>query len=323
MSRLPAGLLHARVLDGRGGAHSLDAAALEAWTAADGVLWVHLDYTDAGSRAWLEEQAGIPVSVTDSLLTLETRPRASRLADGLLVYLRGVNLQPGADPEDMIAIRLWVTPERVISSQRRSLLSVADCLDALDTGAGPGTAGGLVADLSDRLTWYMEDVIARIEDQVSSAEDLVRVAAAKGSGAGLTDLRRQCSVLRRYMAPQREALAVLQDHAFLDDDARLLVREAGDRLLRLLEDLDSAREHASIAMEELAAVLSEQLNRRLYVLAIITGMFLPLSFLTGMFGMNLGGIPGADSDQAFAWFCVLMLGLIVAMTLFLKRNRWL
>ena len=325
MSTLPDGVLHAVLLDGQGGASRLDQAGLASWQPEQGTLWVHLDYTDDGAWRWLSDSKDVTPAVIDSLLTMETRPRVTRMGDGLLVYLRGVNLQPGAQPEDMIAIRLWLTGSRIISTQRRSLLSVTDMLAALEKGEGAKTAGGLVTELVDRLTWYMEDVIARIEQQVSDAEELVRGSMGVKARQALSDLRRQCTVLRRYMAPQRDAISVLvQDPSGLfGEDEKLVIREAADRLLRLLEDLDSAREHASIAMEELTTALSDRLNRRLYVLAVITAMFLPLSFLTGMLGVNLGGIPGAESPYGFAWFGAGLFALMTAIGLYLKRNRWL
>ena len=325
MARLPQGLLHALLLDGQGGARVLDEAGLARWAPEQGVLWVHLDYTHQGAGNWLGQQPHVPERVTEALLTLETRPRLTRIGDGLLAYLRGVNLQPGAQPEDMIAIRLWLTPSQIISTQRRTLVSVTDMCSALETGQGPASVGALVADLVDRLTWYMEDVIVRIEAQVSDAEELVRSAMGAQARQPLSDLRRQCTVLRRYMAPQRDAISALMQDAsgLLSEDDRAVIREAADRLLRLLEDLDSAREHASIAMEELTTALSDRLNRRLYVLAVITAMFLPLSFLTGMFGVNLAGMPGATDPHAFAVFGAGLLGLMIAIGLYLKRNRWL
>ena len=325
MEQLPGGVLHALLLDGHGSARALDQAALTSWQPQQGPLWVHLDYTDEGAWSWLSGLEDVPANVVDSLLTMETRPRVTRMGEGLLVYLRGVNLQPGAQPEDMIAIRLWITASRVISTQRRTLLSVTDMRTALDKQEGPGSVGGIVTDLTDRLTWYMEDVIAHVEEQVSAAEELVRTAMGAQARQQLSDLRRQCTVLRRYMAPQRDAISVLvQDPGgLLSEDHRVIMREAADRLLRLLEDLDSAREHASIAMEELTTALSDRLNRRLYVLAVITAMFLPLSFLTGMLGVNLGGIPGAESPHGFAWFAAGLLGLMVVIGVYLKRNRWL
>ncbi|MFC1356909.1 MAG: hypothetical protein G8D58_09745 [gamma proteobacterium symbiont of Phacoides pectinatus] len=72
------------------------------------------------------------------------------------------------------------------------------------------------------------------------------------------------------------------------------MREIADHTLLFLEDLDAARERASVTQEELLHHLSEQAERRMFLLAVITTVFLPLSFVTGLLGINVGGIPGAD-----------------------------
>src|SRR5690606_8921296 len=118
---MSAGLVHALLLDGHGGATFLDDAAdaLNRASSDSNLLWLHFDYTDPSAQHWLTEHSGLgPVSV-DALLAPETRPRVTPMHDGLLIYLRGVNHDPTADPEDMIAIRMVVQKHRIISTQKQ------------------------------------------------------------------------------------------------------------------------------------------------------------------------------------------------------------
>ena len=317
------GLVHGIALDGHGGGRELDAAeALQAAAPEQGLLWLHFDYTSEQAQAWIREHSGLREGSAEALLALETRPRVSSSEEGLLVYLRGVNLNPGAEPEDMIAIRLFVQRGRIISTQRRPLASIRDIRRALQQGEGACSGGELVAELVDRLTWYMEDVVGRIEADLDALDDIPEHGRHQRR-ASIADTRRRIVVLRRYLAPQRDALARLQadPSPLLADNDRFLVREAGERLQRLLEDLDMFRDHATLAQEELQSQLSDQLNRRMYVLAVITGLFLPLGFLTGLFGVNLGGIPGADSAHAFAWFVGTLTSVLVVVVM-LNRLRF-
>ncbi|MCC1496411.1 zinc transporter ZntB [Alcanivorax sp. 1008] len=319
------GLVHALLLDGQGGARQVDWPEVEAWRADQGVLWLHFDYTMPQTREWLLLHSGLPEAAVEALLTLETRPRVTTLADAHLINLRGVNLTPGAQPEDMIAIRLWLDSSRIISTQRRSLKAVSDLLEALQNGMGPESAQALLAELLDRLTWHFEDVIASVEERVSQLEEVS--ASSQGSAAlgGIAELRRQAISLRRYLSPQREAMARLlaDTGGWLSESDRLVIREAADRLQRLLEDIDLAREHATIAQEDLQSRLSDRLGRRMYVLAVITCLFLPLTFITGLFGVNLGGIPGAQDDFGFTAFFLLTLGFGLVLTLLLRWRHWL
>lgn len=96
-----------------------------------------MDPEHTGFRGWLLEHSGIEESVCEVLLAQETRPRSATLEDGLLVILRGVNLNPGADPEDMVSLRLWVHPIRVYNLSRRPLIAIQELAEAIDRDAGP------------------------------------------------------------------------------------------------------------------------------------------------------------------------------------------
>ncbi|MDX1581213.1 MAG: CorA family divalent cation transporter, partial [Alphaproteobacteria bacterium] len=99
------GLLHGLVLDGQGGARALSFADLESGVPPNS--WVHLDHHSPEVRAWLVEKSGLDPLVCEALLAEETRPRCTPFGEGLVLILRGVNLNPGADPEDMVSLRLW------------------------------------------------------------------------------------------------------------------------------------------------------------------------------------------------------------------------
>jgi zinc transporter len=78
------------------------------------------------------------------------------------------------------------------------------------------------------------------------------------------------------------------------------LREEADRVVRYVEDLDSARERAAVTQEELVNRVSEQINSRTYVLSVAAAIFLPLGFLTGLFGINVGGIALAENPSGFS-----------------------
>ncbi len=141
----------------------------------------------------------------------------------------------------------------------------------------------------------------------------------------LSTIRRQSIVLRKYLSPQREAMYRLYDEkiSWLKDTDRMHSREVTDHLLRYIENLDSIRERAMVIHEELASNLSEQLNNRMYVLSMITTIFLPLGFLTGLFGINVGGIPGSESRFAFPVFIAILFIIALVLLVLFRRKRWI
>ncbi len=309
----------ALTLDGQGSATGFDAQARLSETSP---YWVHLDYTQPQSEQWLEQQC-IPPMVIKALTTSETRPRATEVAGGLLVYLRGVNLHPGARPEDMIALRLWVGPQGVISTQKRTLKSLTTVQEELDAGQGATGIAGLVARLVDQLIWRMEDVIENLESEVEDCAMSIEESPTISLTPRLSQIRRRSITLRRFFAPQREALTKLQNEAMFTGGDALMIREAGDRLQRLLEDLDAAREHATLLQEEVFSVQNEAINDRMYLLAMISALFLPLGFLTGLFGINVGGLPGVEDPAGFWWFTAGIGVVSVGVLVWMRKRRWL
>jgi zinc transporter len=322
---VPEGLVHAFLLDGVGGGRRLDWQGVRSWQPDHGLLWLHIDLDDATARAWIQGESGLDDLAQEALLAEETRPRASPLGDGFVVALRGVNLNPGADPEDMVAVRAWIDTKRVVSSGRRRLLSVEDLAQAIEAGRGPATSGQLLVDLAERLVQRMQGVMERCEEAAAALEEAVLGEEDRDVQTELASLRRQSIELRRYLAPQREALGRLQGEKtpWLTDADRAWLREVYDALVRHIEGLDTLRERTMVTQDELASRLSNRLNQRMYVLSVIAAIFLPLSFLTGLLGINVAGIPGAEYPGAFTIFTLSLCALVAILAWILRRSHWL
>lgn len=94
-------------------------------------------------------------------------------------------------------------------------------------------------------------------------------------------------------------------------------------VIRYIEDLDAIRERAQIVKDELANGLADRMNKNLYVLSVIAAIFLPLGFLTGLLGINVGGIPGADNVSAFWVFVAGLFGIGGIQIATFKYLKWI
>ena len=141
----------------------------------------------------------------------------------------------------------------------------------------------------------------------------------------LAALRRQIASVRRFLAPQRDALDRLNRHtvACLSNDDIQLLREEADRITRYLEDLDLARERTVLMQEELLSKVAQEQNARMYVLSVVAAIFLPLTFVTGLLGMNVGGLPGLESPRGFAMSIVIMVVSAIGLFGFFRLKKWL
>ena len=319
------GLLYAYLLDGQGGGEKIDWDRIIKWTPSEGVLWMHLEYSNPRVQQWLLTESGLNDVTAEALLAEETRPRSMLSAQGLLLTLRGINPNPESDVQDMVAVRMWSDGKRIISTRRRRLMDAFELSQDIDKGVGVKNAGEFVESLTDRMVERMVDVVDGISDQVDDLEESVLTMESYELRPKIAELRRRAIGLRRYLTPQREAVSRLFSEKvdWLSEIDRLRLRESADRTTRYIEDLDLARERAVVVQEELSSRLSEKMDRTMYVLSIVAAIFLPLGFLTGLLGINVGGIPGAEYSGSFIIFCVFLTFIVLVQVWLFKRKKWM
>lgn len=319
------GLIYGFLLDGSGGGRQLDWDGVRGWQPSDGYLWVHLDRTAPETADWLQREAGVDPLVCQALLAEETRPRALVIQDGVLMMLRGVNLTPGAEPDELVSLRFWIGPSRIITLRHMPMLGVRDVRVDLQCGRGPRNAADLLVDLIGKIVDRIDHVVGAVDDMVDALEDEVLSGKGRDLRARLAETRRQAARLRRFIAPQRDALVHLANErvSWLDGRHRAQLREIADRVTRLVEELDAASVQAIVNQDELTGRNAEQLNRNTYIFSVVAAIMLPLNVIASFFGMNVGGIPGSNDGWAF-WAVVagfVVLGLVL-LVLF-RKLKWI
>lgn len=288
-------------------------------------VWIHLDANDPGSIELAKQVAtDIDDASLSALFDREARPRTLQVGGNGLISLRGVNLNENADAEDMVAIRMWVTPDRLISVRYRQLKTVLDIGARTRAGKGPRSTGDIVTAICGRLLERMEPVLTELDDDTDAIEERVIDEPNAELRQDITEIRKSAILFRRYIAPQKEAIGTLRtaDFSWLSLQHRRQLQESLDRVTRYVEDLDAIRERAQIVKDELASMLSDKLNRNLYVLSVVTAIFLPLGALTGLFGINIGGMPGVENPNAFAIFSGSLITLVVGQIAYFKIKSW-
>ena len=306
-------------LDGRGGATNVD----ESIDSATPPHWAHIDYSSAQARAWLAAR-GLEPFVIDTLIRNESRPHTVTVDDGLLIVLRGINLNAGADPEDMVSLRIWIDGDRMISVRQRQVIAPREVFAELANGKGPKDLAELlthlIEHLADGITVFVDDIEQRMEQHEADVE----TGSPHNIRSDVSAIRRQLATVRRFLAPQRDALDSLfrQGKPFLDEDKLYLVREQSDRITRYVEDLDLVRERALVVQEELFNRISQEQNARTYVLSIVAAIFLPITFISGVFGMNVAGLPGLQDIDSFWIVSGVMLVISIAILIGLRWKKW-
>lgn len=292
---------------------------------SDSLIWLHFDSNKASSRNLVEKEfPHLDQIILSALFADETRPRILEYDKGTLLILRGINLNENAEPEDMIAIRVWVEENRIITVRRRKLKAVQDMVERIDAGKGPRNSGEFVSLLTSRLIERMEPFFTELDERLDSIEERVIELPEPSERKEISDIRKEAILYRRYIAPQRDVLAHLRisEQPWLDVVNKRKIQETMDHVIRYIEDLDTIRERAQIVKDELANALSDRMNKNLYMLSVIAAIFMPLGFLTGLLGINLAGIPGAENAHAFYVFCAILATVVTAQLLVFKKLKW-
>lgn len=313
------------LFDGNGRATALRPDQIDDYLKDQKLAWVHLDANHAQARPWLEEHIGYLDSyVLDALLAEETRPRMTQVGNGAVLILRGVNLNENEDPEDMVSLRMWICPSGIVSMRKRKVRAVTDIKESLEAGTGPRDAGEFVSMLVERLFERMQPVLSSLDDRTDGIEESVLESTDSNLREEIVGVRKQAILFRRYMAPQRDAIAQLRlaGLAWISSQNERSLVESHNHISRYVEDLDAIRERAQIIKDEISNLMSERLNKNTYVLSVVAAIFLPLGFLTGLLGINVGGIPGSSNEGAFAIFCAILVLVVALQVLIFKKMKW-
>jgi zinc transporter len=269
-----------------------------------------------GAKEWLEEEAKLQSTVIEALLAEDTRPRIVIQDDGVMIILRAMNLHRGESPEEMISLRMWIDDHRVITTRLRDIKAIEDIRQLIAKGKLPKKPEEFLKSITSRVFARMEPILEELEDDISKAEEQIVYSADVDLRKSMFTIRKRLAIFRRYMTPQRAVLQKLYEQPIscLCAEIQQHLGEELDRVTRYVEELEELANRTQILNEELRNAHAERLNSLTYVFSAVAVIFQPLGFLTGLLGINIGGLPAENHPYAFWIFtalCVLLAGLLV------------
>ena len=278
-----------------------------------GFVWLHVEGAVAASRKDLPVY--VPALAANALLAHETRPRCDEVDDAALINLRGTGAQDVAGSDGLVSIRVWVEGARVTSVSRHRLAAIAKVEAAMQAGR-LADGGDFVAALAQAISTELDPQVADLGDRLDDCEGMLGGGDIYALRRQIAAIRSQAIRLRRFVAPDRDALIEMAqlEFAWISKEDRMHLREAADRFARMAEELEAVRERAGLLHEQLTDLRAEKIDQRSLAIAVTAFIFLPLTFVTGLLGMNVQGIPFADHPQAF-WgvvaFCAVMAAVVI------------
>ncbi len=308
-----------RVADGK--AERIEIAT--ACGATGDLVWVHLTTTNEEAQAWLSGTAQLPGYIVDALITTESRPRCDALDKGAFLNLRGRSDEAMTTSDPLASIRIWAEAGRVVSVTRRALTAMNDVVTAIERGQIKDP-GDLIAEFASAITEQLDPEVAELGDLLDDCEEGLTADRVFELRRGVTRVRVAAIGYRRFLQPQRAALEKLAALPcdWLHDDDRVHLNAAADRAARMAEELEAIRERSALMHEALTDLRAEQIDSRALLISIVALIFLPLTFLTGLYGMNVKGLPYAEEPWAFDAIGGVCIAIAVAIVGYFSVRRW-
>lgn len=286
--------------------------------------WFHFNGNDQRVRHWIDKCAELPRLARESLLGSDRRMRLEVIGDGLMGIVGDVQHDFDGNLSTIGMLRFYVDDHHLITLRHEPLSAVDNLRRAVATGSLRTEAPiDLLIQLLNELSRTLGVVLAELTEGIDEIEDNLLAHKILAEAGELARIRRDLAQLRRHLVPQRQALAGIVNlmPAWFTPGNAHGVRQAVERLAATGSDLEQLQERAVLLQTELSGRLAEMTNHNLYILSILTAIFLPLTLISGIFGMNVGGLPWVQDGYGFIWVMVLSAAtLIITLALLYWRR---
>lgn len=326
-SGLVCGYLFGRAADGKG--QPLDSDAARQWLQQreqhpQEFVWLHYNLANTASEKWLHEHTSLPDEFYESL---HEGPRSTRieLADNTLIaVINDVVHDFTFEPSDISTLWLSVDKQIVITARRKPLRAVDSLRNAVRNGEAIRSPVELLIHLLRDQADALIKIVRHAITTVDSIEDNLLAGKLTTKRASLGALRRVLVRLQRLLAPEPAALFRLlqKPPAWVAEIDVQELRQSTEEFSMVLADMASLQERIKLIQEEIAALASEATNHSLFVLTVVTVLALPINIIAGLLGMNVGGIPLAQSEHGFLVVVVIVASFTVIAGWLAFRRQW-
>jgi zinc transporter len=317
------GLVCGYRVDASGNMRDLSWAEMDSAMAdEDNVVWLHFNQADARVRDWIESTSHLPSAAKTILLGTDSHMRIEVCGSGLAGVVGDLHHEFAEKSDQLGVLRLYLDNRCLVSTRRHPLEAIDKLRRAIGDGLRVDRPITIIAQFLHHVTDTLGDLLIELAGDVDELEDQLLAGRIGNNTPELARIRRIAVRLRRHMVPQQHALVSLLSRmpTWIDEGDAAGLRGAIERLAALGHDLDLVQERARLLGDQISGRLAEATNRNLYILSIVTTIFMPMTLVTGIFGMNLGGLPGLQDPMGF-WYGILIMLVLGLVALVLLRRR--
>ncbi len=294
-----------------------------AFASKQGLLWVDVPGISEEDGAALERIFGFHhLAVEDCISPAIHSPKIDDFPDHLFIIIHGINHAEQSDIVETAELAFFLGPNFVVTAHNDPLYSIASVQNAVETDGRPMRRGAdfLVYEIADTLVDNVMPTIDRMNDVAEAIEEEVILLRSKDILDGILKLKRSTLRVHRIMLPQREVLNRLSrgDFPQIGREARIFFRDIYDHIVRLDELNQSTLDRADNALATYLSAVANRQNETMRILAIVATIFMPLTLLAGIYGMNFHYMP----ELGWHWGYFTVLGVIVLVILVMVIRFW-
>src|SRR5215475_13496888 len=286
-------------------------------------IWLHFSLANAASEPWLHKYLTLPESFYESLLSDVDATHLEQEGDSLVARIHDVLFDFTFDAP-IATTTLCVKPRVLVSAHARPWRSIDQLRSAVQAGQIFCSPIEILARLLRDQANVLVDIVRRAKKRIGPLEEQLLAKRVFVSRSELGSLRRMLVRLQRLLAPEPAAFFRLlnQPPDWISPDQLQNLQQAAEKFSSAVSDTASLVERVKQLQEELAALVSEQTNRTLFLLTMLTVLALPINLVASLFGMNVGGIP--LNQHPYGFFLVLspllLLTALLAYWAFVRRR---
>ena len=280
----------------------------------DEFLWLHFSLSNTASEPWLRRYLTLPDAFYESLQSDVDATHLEQDGDALVARVHDVLFDFTFDVP-VATTTLCVKPRVLVSAHIRPWHSIDQLRSAVQAGQVFHSAIEILARLLRDQANVLVDIVRKAKKRVGPMEEQLLAKRVSVSRSELGTLRRMLVRLQRLLAPEPAAFFRLLSRPpdWISQDELQNLQQAAEKFSTAISDTAALVERVKQLQEELAALVSEQTNRTLFILTMVTVLALPINLVAGLFGMNVGGIPLNQYPYGF----FLVLGPLLILTAFL------
>ena len=320
-------MIRAVLLDQKGSAKILKESQIHKWNPKDGTLWIHVNLSHPKAQQFLENDIHLDEWTKRALINpSQLKPCSLIHNNGLLLIIRTTNLTPRSKPDDMVFLSVFATEDRVISTRIHPAISFKEIMNAFNEQNGPKNTNELIEMILENTLNSIANSISDMEEYLDDIEEkIISHQISLTLADELTELMRRLVIIHRFLTPQRDALEILPYHhmPWFNKKMEHLSKNNFHRMQRIIEDITLLKERCRINQEALNQHDVKQSQKNMYMLSVIATIFLPLSFLASLFGMNVGGIPFSEDPYGLVLTFCFIVSIGILLVYLFKRAHWL